>query len=490
MLVVGGAQAVNVLVSIVRMKFFAVMLGPNGVGLLGVLTNLQVIAVTIAGLGMSNSGVRQLADAKQNASKLANTVNVLLYAHWIQGIIAASVFWILRSDISTWVFGDTSYALEVGLVGCAAIVSLVSVAHTTIIQGTRQVDNFSRVTAYAAILGTILGLIAVWLRGTEGLVWYLIMQPLVTWAIAARYTRMNRQLIQSKRTRRAHAKTWIDLVALGIPFMLSGLVSAFTLLLIRGLLTQELGLDDAGFFAAAWGITITYVGLLLSAITTDYYPRLTELANDKKSFSMLINDQIQIGLAVGGPFLILLIGFAPWILTVLYSAEFSKAVEVLQWQALGNVFKIASWAIVFGFMAVAKSKTFLILEIHFNCVFFFVVWQTLPIFGLDATGIGFCAAYAVFLIAASALSRKGLGFIWQRLSYRLLVMHMALAVVTLCIASQSATVGAAVSSLLAFVSGTLGLRVVLIKIGPVESGLVSSLRRIYRAVGWPIDNQE
>ena len=60
---------------------------------------------------------------------------------------------------------------------------------------------------------------------------------------------------------------------LGAAFMLGGLATAATLLLVRGHISQELGLDAAGYLAAAWGITMTYVGFLLGAMGADYYPR-------------------------------------------------------------------------------------------------------------------------------------------------------------------------------------------------------------------------
>ena len=93
---------------------------------------------------------------------------------------------------------------------------------------------------------------------------------------------------------------------LGAAFMLGGLATSATLLLVRGRISQELGLDAAGYFAAAWGITMTYVGFLLGAMAADYYPRLTEVIHDKVAAVRLMNDQAQLGLAIGGPVLLLL----------------------------------------------------------------------------------------------------------------------------------------------------------------------------------------
>ena len=114
---------------------------------------------------------------------------------------------------------------------------------------------------------------------------------------------------------------------------------------------------------------MTYVGFLLGAMGADYYPRLTEVIHDKVAAVRLMNDQAQLGLAIGGPVLLLLIGLAPWVITLLYSSAFEPAVTLLQWQMVGNVFKLASWAMsIFHRRRSAWNDVFL-MELSFNIVF-------------------------------------------------------------------------------------------------------------------------
>ena len=113
---------------------------------------------------------------------------------------------------------------------------------------------------------------------------------------------------------------------------------------------------------------MTYVGFLLGAMGADYYPRLTEVIHDKVAAVRLMNDQAQLGLAIGGPVLLLLIGLAPWVITLLYSNAFEPAVTLLQWQMVGNVFKLASWAMSFSIVAAGRPG-FHIIELSFNIMY-------------------------------------------------------------------------------------------------------------------------
>jgi PST family polysaccharide transporter len=272
---------------------------------------------------------------------------------------------------------------------------------------------------------------------------------------------------------------------LGAAFMLGGLATTATLLVVRGRISQELGLDAAGHFAAAWGITMIYVGFLLGAMAADYYPRLTEVIHDKVAAVRLMNDQAQLSLAIGGPVLLLLIGLAPWVITLLYSAEFGPAVTLLQWQTVGNVFKLASWAMSFSIVAAARAKTYFFMELSFNIIFLGLVLLLLSRVGLEVTAYAFVIGYLVYLTTVYMLVRRILGFRFQPLSFGLLGLHTLLAIALLGLALVAPLAAAAASPVLAGATGLFGLRVVLVKIGP-GGRLASRLARLYAAIGWPI----
>ena len=485
MAVIGGAQAINILVSILRIKVLAILLGPTGVGLLSIYSSLQGMIGTAAGLGMGSSGVRQIASVKGEEAKLGRVRCVLLAAHLVQGLIAMTGVWLLRTQISDWLFGDRSYSTEVGLIGIAILLALLGTAQTTLLQGMRRIEDLGRVTVYSALVGTGTGLVAVWLYGQSGLIWFIVAQPLAITAIAVRYTRRLPKTNKANSSLTEIWEVWKPMAKLGMAFMLGGLASTATLLLVRGHITQELGLEAAGHFAAAWGITMTYVGFLLGAMAADYYPRLTEVINDRAASTLLMNDQAQLGLVIGGPVLLLLIGLAPWTINLMYSAEFAPAAELLQWQTVGNVFKLASWALSFSIIAAARSKIFFFMELSFNIVFLLTIWCYLPILGLNAAAIAFLLGYVVYFAVVSTLAHFLQGFRWQRATFMILAMHATLAVMLLMLARVVPEVAAIASVCVATVTLVLGLRIVLIKMGP-EGRVAARLTRIYAAIGWPI----
>ncbi|WP_203566207.1 O-antigen translocase [Aurantimonas aggregata] len=485
MAIIGSAQAANVLISILRIKVVALLLGPTGIGILSIYSSLQGTVSTAAGLGMGSSGVRQIASVKGEEQALSRVRRVLFAAHLVQGAVAMVIVWLLREQLSEWLLGDSEHATEVGLIGAAILLTLLGTAQTALLQGMRRIGDLGRVTVLSALAGTIVGLACVWLYGTQGLLGFVLVQPLATIAVALRYTKRLPKPSSERPGAAEIWEIWKPMVKLGSAFMLGGLATAATLLLVRSLIAQDLGLEAAGQFAAAWGITMTYVGFLLGAMAADFYPRLTEVIHDREAANRLMNDQAQLGLAIGGPVLLLLIGLAPWLIALLYSSEFAPAASLLQWQTVGNVFKLASWALGFSFAAAARGGIFLLLQLNFNGLFLLMLWLGLAPFGLIAAGPAFMLAYIMHFAVLNVLMHLLHGFRWQRLSLLLLALHATLALGLLVLA-QTAPLSAAVASpILALATGVIGLRIVLIKVGP-EGRLALLLTRVYAALGWPL----
>jgi len=487
MLIIGSAQVVNILISIIRMKVLAVLLGPSGVGLLSIYNSLLGMVQQTAGLGMGSSGVREIASSRGDEATLSRVRRVLFAAHLLQGALAMLAVWLLRESIAIWLFGDAVRASEVGLIGIAILLSLLASAQTALLQGLRKIGDLGRVTVIGAFVGTLAGLAAVWLQGESGLIWFILVQPLAAVLIALHYTRRLPKPTAARLTLVETWEVWKPMAKLGAAFMLGGLATAATLLLVRGRISQELGLDAAGHFAAAWGITMTYVGFLLSAMGADYYPRLAEIIHVKVAAVRLMNDQAQLGLAIGGPVLLLLIGLAPWIITLLYSDEFGPAVTLLQWQTVGNVFKIASWALGFSIVASARSKMFLLVQVNFNILFLLMLWPTLASFGIIAAGPAFTIAYILHFALLYLIVRRIFQFRWQRLSLALLTIHACLAIALLGATQFSPEFAAFASVFLAVATGVFGVRVVLSKIG-MHGRLPTRLYEIFERLGWPIQS--
>lgn len=154
---------------------------------------------------------------------------------------------------------------------------------------------------------------------------------------------------------------------------------------------------------------------------------------------------------------------------------------------VGNIFKLASWAMSFSIVAAARGKTFFLMELSFNIVFLGMVFIFLPYVGLEVTAYAFVLGYLVYLTIVYVLARTIHGFRWRALSLGLLVLHTSLAAALLVLALMAPFAAAVASPLVAAATGLFGLRIVLSKVG-THGRLPTRLYEIFERVGWPIQS--
>ena len=73
----GGVQLFNIVIKIVRSKFIAVLLGPNGMGIFGLLNSTILLVSSFTNFGLQTSAVRNIADA--NGTKNSKQIPLVIY---------------------------------------------------------------------------------------------------------------------------------------------------------------------------------------------------------------------------------------------------------------------------------------------------------------------------------------------------------------------------------------------------------------------------
>ena len=105
--VIGGSSLINIAIGIVRTKAMAMLLGPAGVGLMGLYGSITDLTISIAGMGINSSGVRQIAEAvgSGDTERIARTAVVLRRISIFLGVLGAVLLAIFSRpgvDLDFW----------------------------------------------------------------------------------------------------------------------------------------------------------------------------------------------------------------------------------------------------------------------------------------------------------------------------------------------------------------------------------------------------
>jgi antigen flippase len=457
---IGGSTLINVLVGIVRTKAMAVLLGPTGYGLLGAYALIGDLARTVAQLGINSSGVRQIAAAASSgdAKRVSRTALLLRRAALACGGIGAlSLVW-LAAPISQFSFGTTQYASGVALLAVSVFVGVLSAAQGAVLQGLRRIADIARVAIYGALTGTAVSVALVYALGRDGIVPSLIAVAasslLFSWWYSRRLPSEAVSLSATQTLKESGA-----LLKLGIAFMGSALLTMGAAYAVRVFILRTHGLEAAGLYNAAWTLGGLYVGFVLQALGTDFYPRLVGAATDDALCNRLVNEQAHISLLLALPGVLGTLTFAPLVVSLFYSGAFAGAVEILRWICLGMALRVLTWPL--GYIVVAKNRQtlFFSIDLAWTVVNVGLSWWCINRFGIVGAGIAFFASYVFHAAMVYPIARRVSGFRWSpataRLAARALLATSAL-FVALCWLSP--TVGAAFGLLLTVASAYASAR--------------------------------
>lgn len=412
--IMGGAQAINYLVGLLRVKVVALLLGPAGVGVIGLYTSATSLLGTVTGLGLQGSAVRAIAQAQGQDDPLAvaRTIRTLRRLVWATGLLGWLACLALAVPLSRWMFQSTEHAWALAVLGGMLLLTAVSNGQLALLQGLRRIGDIARVQVAAAVLNTVvtIGLYA-WLR-EDGIVLVLlanaVVQLLCSWWFARRVEVPRLAMDWSQAV--AVAK---PLLGLGIAMMWSGVLTLLLDLYTRTLVTRTLGIDAAGIYQAAWALSGLFAGFVLGAMGTDFYPRLTAVIHDRDAAARAINEQTEIGILLALPGLLVTLAFAKWVVWALYSAKFAPAAEVLAWMVLGVFGRVLSWPMGYILLAKGAARWFMATELTFLSIQAALVAWLLPRHGVVGAAYAFALCYLLCTAGMAWVGHRLIGFRWS-----------------------------------------------------------------------------
>jgi PST family polysaccharide transporter len=457
----GLSSAATVLLSVVRAKIVAIELGAPGVGILGIVMTSVALASTALGLGLGASGVRAVA-ASEDGDGRRSIAQVAV----VRGSIALALVAGPLVCLGWWWWGDLlvpdADASELAPWVALSVVAAIGTAGTSaLLNGLRRIGALAASTALGSAVGTLVFLLAMQVSDRWGLIAAFAAVPtatVVVGAVMARSTYPRRARV----TRRLWAPELARMLVLGLAISSSVILTNASQVVARVWVSHELGLAQAGLVQACMAVGAVYLGSVLTALGAEYYPRISMLREDPDAMNRAANDQVRVVLTLGAPLIVWMIATAPWLLVLLYSAEFQEAHTLLRLLVIGDVFKLVGWCTGFLFMAREARLKFVVVEVSWNA-FFLAVLIPLAHHGAWVVGFAYVVAYVLYLIVSLVMARRETAFVLDRAGRR--------TVLWVCLATF--TTFAAVE-----LGSDLGLAAALLV------GLVCTVVAVIRVVAW------
>lgn len=411
---IGSSSLLTIAIGIVRTKAMAVMLGPSGVGLIGLFSAIADLARSIAGLGINSSGVRQIAEAVGSTDELrvARIATVLKRTSIALGLVGVVLLVVLSGPVSTMTFGSRQHAPAVAVLSLAVFFQLLAEARGALLQGSRRIGSLAKIAVVSAFLGTAVSIAIVYVMREDGIVPSLVATAFLTFVATAWYARNVAPKAPALRTADVRGEQ-AALLKLGAAFMGSALMMMGSAYIVRVLVLKDGGVEAAGLYQCAWTLGSLYVGLILQAMGTDFYPRLTAVAKDDSECNRLVNEQALVSILLAGPGVIATLALAPLVIVVFYTAKFEGAAAILRWICLGMTLRVISWPMGYIILAKGRQSIFFWSELAWTCVHLGLAWVCINALGAEGAGIAFFGSYVFHCFLIYFLVKRVSGFAWS-----------------------------------------------------------------------------
>ena len=404
----------------------AMLLGPSGVGLIGTYQTILSMLSTLAGLGIGNSGVRQIAEAvgtnDQNA--MFKAAKVLRRVCWITGILGWSFTIAISHPLSMWVFGSNEKTLGLAILGITILLGAISSGQSALIQGLRRMKDLVAINISSVMLGTFFSVfLYAWLR-ERAIVPVIVVCSALNLAVCWWFSRKVK-VVDIPLKKEEYWKESKALLTFGLAVMWSALLNSIVALITRSFIIREIGLDANGIYQAAWALSGLFAGFILGAMGTDFYPRITAVNTNHKLMNRMVNEQAEIGLLLCLPGLLATLSFSPLLLQLFYSAEFISGAPLFSWLILGTAIKIVSWPLGYILLAKGAARIFALSETVFSLANCALTLAMIRYYGLVGASYAYFILYVIYLPTIYFIVKKMTGFCIITSARRLILVSCA-----------------------------------------------------------------
>ncbi len=403
----GGTTIFQILVGLIKNKIVAVLLGPLGMGIQGMLISTTSLVSSFTGLGLHTSSVRDvaLAYSSKDQDRIDTTVTILRKLVIATGLLGTLLVFVFARTLSIWSFGNEDYTIAFRLTSIVLFFNQIIVGQTVLMQGTFHYKYMAASSLWGSIAGLIICVPLYYLWGFKAIVPVIIMTALFNLIIASHYAHK----VNYQKKKLSWSEIWSGgkvMILLGISIALVSVLGNGQAYIVRVFLSNAGSLEAVGLYAAGAAFVTQYINVVFQSMGSDYTPRLAAAANDEKLFIEVMNRQAILLITIVSPLILLFIIFSRELVLLLYSDKFLPIVGMIEWMMVGMLFRSMSWAMSYAFTAKGDSKLFLVNEV-------ITTSYTLPLtilgykfMGFTGMGVGFCLGYVLYTVQEYIMTRK------------------------------------------------------------------------------------
>ena len=424
-----SVQAAMIICSIVRTKVIAICLGTAGVAVFGLYNNALAVLNQLTQLSINSSSVREIAGSPVSLrSRLSMVVGRL---GWILGLTGCLLTIAISPVLSRWTFGDTDHTVPFICLSVVVLAGAVSESRKALLQAHQLLNRLARASMWGGIAATVLSIVFIKVLAFDGIV-----PSILAFAVGACLA----FIIESHTIETAQVSV-AEAVSMSKPIIKLGMlmtVAIFTTVVAQYIflawLRVQMGVDNLGVYQAGYTIVNQYVGLAFSALSVEFYPRLSSVVTSRTRTQLFVKHELSMLLVGLTACIVLFMNMVPIAIHLLYDDSFLGAAGFVLLAAIGTIFKAVSFVFAFVILARGDGATYLFTETLSSILYLLFNIVGYKLGGLDGVGIAYILWYFAYAVSVYIVYRMkyNMGGVGRQLSLAGLFTALVASQATLC----------------------------------------------------------
>lgn len=422
----GGVQGITMLISLIRNKLVALLLGPEGLALINIFNNVMNLVSQSTNFGISFSAVKHIAELNEGTKskeEIKHYISVVRTWSLSTGLFGTLVALILCPIISLITFETYDYTLDFALLSPIALTLALSGGELAILKGLRKLKRVALISILGAICTLAICIPLYWSIGLKGIAISLLLSNIAALAIQLFFSCK----VVSWKTSIFSRQSYIDgmpMLKLGLGYIIAGIFGQGAEYIIRTMIIRFGNLADVGIYNSGYMMAVAYTSLVFIAMEADYFPRLSAAKQSVSRQNFTVNQQIEVCVLIIAPFLILFVVAMPLIVQLLFSEKFIAAVPMSICASMYMFFRALTLPVAYLSLAHGDSKMYMITELVYDIFIAIAIPFAYTKWGIMGTGaaLSFAGLFDMVMIYSLYIRKYNFTFSFRLISFYVLQM--------------------------------------------------------------------
>jgi len=427
----GGVQFFNILISIIRTKLIAVFIGPAGMGIIALLNSTLSVISSISGFGIETSAVKNISEEYKNGElkTLSKTISIVRKIVFFTGIFGMLLTILFSKVLSIISFGDSGQTYSFICIAVTILFRQLSSGQLAVLQGLRQMKLLAKANLYGNLFGLLFSIPLYYFLGINAIIPTIIIASLSALIFSFYYS----DKIKTGKEYVSNSVLLLEgrsIIKLGFMLTISSVLTLLSTYLVQIYIGKNGGLEQVGFYNAGFTLLNSYVGIIFTVMSTDYFPKLASINNDNAQVRKSVRQQAFISVIIITPIIVLFLTAVSIIIQLIYTPSFDVIIPMVCFGIMGMLFRAVSWAMGFILIAKGDSKVFLKTAFGFNILSLIMNVFGYCFYGLEGLGFSFCLYFLFHFMGLKFITKKRYNFYFDPSFYQIYFICIAICFIT------------------------------------------------------------